>query len=99
MARCRDDNDSSYCQVVYPDHPEQNGNQVAPVEMRGDIVAKLDSCARPKPTSIASSESDGASRGNEETAPQAVGVPGLKKASWSVLVWKAIRSSCSRGRA
>ncbi len=45
VARCRDEDDSSFCQVVYPDRPFVNGNQVAPIEMRGDIVAKLKTCS------------------------------------------------------
>ena len=45
VVRCRDEDDSSYCQTVYPDRPFVNGNQVAPVEMRGDVVAKLNACA------------------------------------------------------
>src|SRR5690348_12354077 len=44
VIRCRDESDSSYCQSVYPDRPYVNGNQVAPVEMRGEIVAKLNAC-------------------------------------------------------
>lgn len=83
VAHCRDDDDNSYCQVVYPDRPEVNGNQVAPVEQRGAIVAKLDACTRPKTTSVASSDSGEAPHSN--TTPQAVGAPGLAKASWSVL--------------
>ena len=46
VAHCRDEDDSSYCQTVYPDRPFVNGNQVAPVEMRGDIVAKLNACSQ-----------------------------------------------------
>jgi len=85
VAHCRDDSDQSYCQVVYPDRPEVNGNQVAPVEMRGDIVAKLDACTRPKGTSVASSQSNTPSGANDEMTRPATGVPGLGKASWSVL--------------
>ena len=46
IAHCRDEQDSSYCQTVYPDRPWVNGMQVAPVEMRGDVVAKLNACNR-----------------------------------------------------
>src|SRR6185369_8067931 len=46
VAHCRDEDDSSYCQTVYPDRPFVNGMQVAPVEMRGDVVARLSACAQ-----------------------------------------------------
>jgi hypothetical protein len=82
VAHCRDSDDQSYCQVVYPDRPEQNGNQVAPVEMRGDIVAKLDACTRPKATSVASSQPTAV---KAKSVAQPVGAPGLAKATWSVL--------------
>jgi len=86
VAHCRDDSDQSYCQVVYPDRPEVNGNQVAPVEMRGDIVAKLDACSRPRATSVASSAPEQPSRVKAAAPKTPVGAPGLGKASWSVLV-------------
>ena len=44
VAHCRDEDDASYCQTVYPDRPFVNGNQVAPIEMRGDIAVKLNAC-------------------------------------------------------
>jgi hypothetical protein len=81
VARCRDDDDQSNCQIVYPDRPYQNGMQVAPVEMRGDIVAKLDACARPKATSVASTEP---TRSNAK-APSTAATPSLGNATWSML--------------
>ena len=54
VSRCRDNDDSSYCQTVYPDRPYQNGMQVAPVEMRGDVVAKLNACGQAASASAAS---------------------------------------------
>jgi hypothetical protein len=94
VAHCRDNDDQSYCQVVYPDRPEQNGNQVAPVEMRGDIVAKLDACARPQARSVASDDSrqasPGRASGQTRVHPPATGAkqiqpPGLGHARWSML--------------
>jgi hypothetical protein len=85
VAHCRDNDDSSYCQVVYPDRPEQNGNQVAPVEMRGDIAARLDACTRPKATSVASNAPEQPSQIKARAPTQSLGAPGLGKATWSVL--------------
>jgi hypothetical protein len=44
VAHCRDEDDASFCQVVYPDRPYVNGNQVAPVEARGDVIREINAC-------------------------------------------------------
>jgi hypothetical protein len=85
VARCRDNDDQSYCQVVYPDRPEQNGNQIAPVEQRGAIVAMLDACARPKAASVASNAPEQPSQINDRAPTQPSGAPGLAKTTWSIL--------------
>jgi hypothetical protein len=90
VAHCRDNDDSSYCQVVYPDRPYQNGMQVAPVEMRGDVIAKLNACSQtasapptaPAPATAAPGKSTGsyASTGKP---------PGVGKASWYMMGYDA----------
>jgi hypothetical protein len=81
VAHCRDNDDSSYCQTVYPDRPFQNGMQVAPVEMRGDVVAKLNACGK-----VAS-----APAAPKASAPPGVKTayagkpPGVGKAGWAML--------------
>lgn len=88
VARCRDSDDSSFCQMVYPDRPYVNGMQVAPVEQRGDVVAKLDACTR-KATSVASSGSSSSSptamKARSPTSASGSTPPGLGKASWAML--------------
>jgi hypothetical protein len=76
VARCRDEDDSSYCQVYYPDRPYHNGMMVQPVEMRGDIVARLDACAR-----AASAKPDD-TRAAAAAPASAVKAPGLGSATW-----------------
>jgi len=84
VAHCRDEDDSSYCQTVYPDRPPVNGMQVAPVEMRGDVIAKLNACsqtatAAPK-VAPAAKPSAAASSYAKTGHP-----PGVGKASWLML--------------
>jgi len=81
VAHCRDEDDASFCQTVYPDRPFVNGNQVAPIEQRGDIVAKLNACnqtaSAPKANAPASAASSAAAQG------KAVSPPGVTaSASW-----------------
>ena len=83
VAHCRDNDDSSYCQTVYPDRPYQTGMQVAPVEMRGDVVAKLNACgkvASAPPTPKASAAAAPPPKTAYPGKP-----PGIGKASWAML--------------
>lgn len=93
VAHCRDDSDTSYCQVVYPDRPFVNGNQVAPIEMRRDIVTKLNACsqsakapAQRAPTTPArSASSSSRATRNGSGAAYKTRAPGVGQASWSLL--------------
>ena len=84
VAHCRDNDDSSYCQIVYPDRPYVNGMQVAPVEARGDIIAKISACSAPQKTQVASTarKAPGAA---VSTQSKAITPPGLGKSSWLML--------------
>ena len=54
VGRCRRDSDDptqprtkdedNYCSVYYPDRPKRNGFEVQTVELRGDIIKKLEAC-------------------------------------------------------
>jgi hypothetical protein len=84
VAHCRDEDDNSYCQVVYPDRPFVNGMQVAPVEKRGDVIARINACSQSAsaaartvaPGSVAKAPSSYAKTGKP---------PGLGKGSWLTL--------------
>ena len=88
VAHCRDSDDSSYCQTVYPDRPFQNGMQVAPVEMRGDVIARLNACGK-----VASAPAAPAAPGASAPAAAPAKVktayagkpPGIAKQSWQML--------------
>ena len=86
VGRCRDNDDDSYCQDYYPDRPYHNGLMVQPVERRGDVIAKLNACAR---TASAQAPSSSASvpslRTSEAPASAGVKPQGLGKATWRVL--------------
>ena len=87
VSRCRDNDDSSYCQTVYPDRPYQNGMQVAPVEMRGEVIAKLNACGQAASASAASPRAAApvaAAPAKVKTA-YAGKPPGVGKASWHML--------------
>jgi hypothetical protein len=77
VGHCRSDDDSSNCQVYYPDRPRHNGYMDQPVEARGSVVARLDSCAK---SAGAQAQPDG----EKERAP-APAAPGLGRASWQLL--------------
>src|SRR4029078_501211 len=83
VAHCRDNDDSSYCQTVYPDRPFQNGMQVAPVEMRGDVIARLNACGKVV-SAPATSSSPAASPAKPKTT-YAGKPPGIAKQSWQML--------------
>src|ERR1044071_2886887 len=69
IAHCRDEQDSSYCQIVYPDRPYVNGMQVAPVERRGEVVAKLNACSQTASAPASRSPSDPARSSANSSAP------------------------------
>jgi hypothetical protein len=87
VAHCRDEDDSSYCQVVYPDRPFVNGNQVAPIEKRGDIVAKLNACSNvaSAPTSPAAPAAKGSSTSEAGSYAKTGKPPGVGDAHWLML--------------
>jgi hypothetical protein len=88
VGHCLNNDDASFCQSFYPDRPYHNGFMVQPVEKRGDIIAKLDACARPKAATIASSSSPVAIKARAPTsAPPAAAAsaPGLGNTKWSML--------------
>ena len=93
IAHCRDEQDSSYCQVVYPDRPYVNGNQVAPVEMRGEVVAKLNACSqtasapgqRNPGTPVQTNASKSVAPKAAQKGAAAIHAPGVEKASWWLL--------------
>ena len=92
VAHCRDEDDSSYCQTVYPDRPFVNGMQVAPVEMRGDVVARLSACAQTAsapaqrtPSAPVTSAASGASAAKAGGGMYKTQAPGVGQASWSLL--------------
>ena len=85
VAHCRDNDDSSYCQTVYPDRPFVNGMQVAPVEMRGEVIAKLNSCnqAASAPPAASAPAPSAAPRKSDYASKSKA--PGLDEASWQFL--------------
>lgn len=56
VTRCRKDSDQpgfpptqpdqNYCQVSYPDRPKRGGFEASGVELRGDLIKKLQQCTR-----------------------------------------------------
>ena len=82
VAHCRDEDDSSYCQTVYPDRPFVNGNQVAPIEMRGDVVAKLNACNQ---AASAPAQAPAPAPAAKSSYAKASKAPGLGDASWLML--------------
>jgi len=56
VTRCRKDSDQpgfpptqpnqDYCQVLYPDRPKRGGFDASGVELRGDLIKKLQECTR-----------------------------------------------------
>jgi hypothetical protein len=56
VTRCRKDSDQpgfpptqpnqDYCQVSYPDRPKRGGFDASGVELRGDLIKKLQECTR-----------------------------------------------------
>jgi hypothetical protein len=56
VTRCRKDSDQpgfpptrpdqDYCQVSYPDRPKRGGLEASGVELRGDLIKKLQACTR-----------------------------------------------------
>ena len=82
VAHCRDEDDSSFCQIVYPDRPFVNGNQVAPVEMRGDVVAKLNACNQ---TASAPAQAPSSAPAAKSSYAKASKAPGLGDAGWFML--------------
>ena len=85
VSRCRDNDDSSYCQTVYPDRPYQNGMQVAPVEMRGDVVAKLNACGKVASAPATPKASAPAAAPPKVKTAYSGKPPGIGKASWAML--------------
>ena len=80
VGRCRDNDDSSYCQVYYPDRPLHNGMMVQPVEMRGDVVHKLAACTAPPQPQAAPRQTS-----TPVATAHAAAAPGLGHASWRFL--------------
>jgi hypothetical protein len=90
VGRCRDNDDDSYCQDYYPDRPLHNGLMVQPVERRGDVVAKLNACARAasasnEPSGPRSVTSPTASRKTSSHGTVLSKPPGLGRATWHIL--------------
>lgn len=83
IARCRDNDDASYCQVYYPDRPYHDGMMIQPVEMRGDIIRKLTQCA--SSGVVAPQQRVVPAPGQEGGAPLAP-APGLGLAHWFYLM-------------
>ena len=56
VTRCRKDSDQpgfpptqpnqDYCQVSYPDRPKRGGFEASGIELRGDLIKKLQECTR-----------------------------------------------------
>lgn len=80
VGRCRDNDDSSYCQVYYPDRPYHNGMMVQPVEMRGDIIHKLAACTPPPRTQAAPRQVS-----TSVATTHAAAAPGLGQSRWRAL--------------
>ena len=88
VAHCRDEDDASFCQTVYPDRPFVNGNQVAPIEIRGDVVAMLNACnqtASAPAQAQKSAPAAAATSGPVHVNKGAVPVPGVGQAKWWLL--------------
>jgi type IV secretion system protein VirD4 len=47
---CRDDSDTSYCMVMYPDRTLQGGSTVQKAELRGDVIKRIKSCVNSRST-------------------------------------------------
>lgn len=112
VSRCGSTQDSGYCQVYYyPDDPNDNRMLSQPVEMRGDVIAKLAACATQHPpaaTRMPNAKPAPASvSGRQAVSP--VAPPGLGRASWHVVdssdeaaiffsgTWTQDRRKVSRG--
>ena len=60
VTRCRKDSDqpgfpptqpaNDFCQVYYPDRPKHGGFDASAVELRGDLIKKIQTCTRTGPT-------------------------------------------------